>query len=196
MNKKIRLKRLEQLHYMLKNHDKLFKTIKFDLNQWTEECVPDEVCSPTHEGATNSPLSCTTAACALGSAAMYEPFRKQGLKTDVRSQIAEDGVTQLYYPGNPVYKDQDGMEAGATFFGITYGEAYWLFSAETYFKPTNSGLQELQYAKAGTITPDMVAKRVRHIIKHYSKTNEPMLYSADYPEDNLPYDYKIMGVAA
>lgn len=56
---------------------------------------------------------CGTAACALGSAALWPRFQKQGL-------TLEDNL--------PIFKDRLGIDAGVLFFGLTPSTAVSLFT--------------------------------------------------------------------
>jgi hypothetical protein len=134
MKNDIRLKRLKRLKRMLDNHDKLFTKTKFNINGWclTKVNKKGEVCN--------------TAACALGSACLYKPFMKEGLKLD----------------GNnlPTYKRHEEFDAGAKFFGITDSESNYLFSPSAY----NSSYLEKPIKN---VKPKHVALRVQELIKQY-----------------------------
>lgn len=110
MNNVTRLKRLKVLRHMLKNHDKIFKTVKFRMNTWNRALEEDRFNIKAIENG-----SCKTSACALGSAALYPPFKKLGLR---------------FEPGEiaPCYKGHTWEEAGARFFGIKSYESAYLFT--------------------------------------------------------------------
>lgn len=132
MRNTTRIKRLKQLSHMLKNHKKIFKTVKFDINTWVDEQHCDDKACVTG--------SCKTAACALGSAAIYPPFMKVGLKI---------------FDSIPAYKGSEDFWAGAIFFGIEEWESRQLFDPSLY---------NVRNPQART-----VAKRVDILIKQYRK---------------------------
>lgn len=82
---------------------------------------------------------CGTAACALGSAACYPPLMKDGLHLD--------------WLWGPAFKGTSKMEAGATFFGLTFDETYFIFTFD-------KNIHE---------RPKTVAKRVDSLLKHYRR---------------------------
>ncbi len=153
-----RLKRLNELKYVMDNHDTLFKTVEFDIGSWCESehpsLLPKEARARNHGSskifkAEKIPAACGTAACALGSAALYAPFMKKGLR-----------LTNLQN-GAPIYKDTEGFEAGEEFFGITGVESYYLFDPRSY---------EDEHEDTGDIldvTPAMVSARVQELIEKY-----------------------------
>lgn len=148
----IRIKRLKQLSYMLKNHHKLFKAekkpMRFDIQYWFDPGKPDY----TSDKAIKPGISCGTAACALGSAALYPPFKKAGLKF-----MRCDSFFNEYVP---MYKDFVGFYAGDRFFKISSAESRWLFDPQEY--------------RRKRVAPSNVAKRVDRLIKHYQKENKPL----------------------
>lgn len=154
-----RLKRLNELAFMLENHDKIFGAevteltarnangvVKFDICQWTGK------------------HGCGTAACALGSAALYKPFIKAGLKI-IKSV--------------PTFKDNDEWEAGAAFFKITFQESIFLFDPYAYQKHgilSSSGdiyKEEIGFSGEDDLTESVTARhvlgRVRKLIALYEK---------------------------
>lgn len=111
-------KRLKQLKHMMENHDTIFASkgreqqrdgknkkvkLKFSIHHW----------------------HCGTSACALGSAALYPPFVRQGLKLNANRTF-------------PVLVGEDnqsgwcGYEAGSVFFDLTEDESYFLFHPGVY----------------------------------------------------------------
>lgn len=171
MDKRTRLRRLKKLQYMLENHETIFSkpsrnnangAIRFDINRWYS--------------------SCGTAACALGSACFYKPFREEGLKIKKEPMLAP----------SPAFKKSRDFEAGARFFGISFMESYYLFFPSAYVKRDNSttasyafegfkerssfatsGLRAL--STSGNVKPHHVAKRVAKLITHYKTTNVPLV---------------------
>jgi len=84
--------RLKKLIYLLENHDTLFPNTKFNMNFWGDEITEN--------------YTCATAACALGSAALYPPFMKKGLKL----RGTDTWTSEI------LYKDFKDRSAGAAFF--------------------------------------------------------------------------------
>lgn len=189
------LKRLKDLKYMLNNHDKLFKPkkIKFNIGSWVNQNPEDRnrmKLYPTKEEAANNVCQCDSSACALGSAALYEPFIKDGLKWEIAVKNEHDEKNgwsiKGYYPEEPEFDGFSGTYAGAAFFGISNSESSWLFMPDAYFKANGDNLSSKK------ITPKMVAIRVAHLIKHYTKYPKKESIDAEY--DYLPFEYKTMGV--
>lgn len=152
MKNELRIKRLEMLKDMLENHKKIFPTVAFNMESWLDvQSVTDLVLSFFGKSKKEKNL-CGTAACALGSAAIYAPFNAMGLK------LAED-ESGFFATGTltPSYMGEDGVDAGSKFFGITEEEATDLFIPEEYEKNCHY------------ITPRDVAKRVQKVISTYSK---------------------------
>lgn len=170
-----RVSRLTKLLYMLLNHKKLFveKGIKFDLNYWQEHLDQDYV-EPTVSKVKGKTVVCNTAACALGSAAMYTPFTKLGL--GIRGYA-------------PAYSGYNDFAAGAVFFGITEEESHFLFGPFKYTNQSEQGkflkswhdryvtpLIKKYQPKPLTYEPTAkdVARRVRILLNHYKKTSIPL----------------------
>ena len=101
---------------MLTHHDQIFPKVKFDIRVWSSSVEIQD---------------CGTAACALGSACLYEPFRKQGL-----GLCSPGGVKVWPYLTGirnvPGCDSPDGFEVGAAFFGISYSESKSLFNPGAY----------------------------------------------------------------
>lgn len=136
-----RLKRLELLNTMLMEHDHIFSKVKFDIDVWNVS-GEENINNVYHRVVLKkSGEICGTAACALGSAALYEPFMKMGLR--------------IGYYNAPLYDENSEFDAGAEFFGINGRESEYLFSPSEYDQRK--------------VTPRTVAKRVRELIKQYSK---------------------------
>ena len=131
---------------MLRNHDQIFPDLAFNLVVWNAQNIgsPDSI---LRERSFYSPKEykkardCGTAACALGSACYYKPFKKLGLKMDKSWDI-------------PSYKKENGFEAGMKFFGLTRAENERLFDVQYYKKHPS---------------PKQVAKKVDRLINKYSK---------------------------
>lgn len=135
---------LEQLRYMLKNHKKLFPDVAFDMRYFV---------IPATDSVNHSdyPKKCKYAACALGSAAAYPPFRKLGLSL----VDTEAGNTQL----DVGYNGYTGFLAAARLFGISYQNAEFLFSPCSF----------PHWSPADAITPAEVIEHVDIVIREYSK---------------------------
>lgn len=144
MENQTRIRRLKQLSYMLKNHDTIFPKVKFNLRLWkgTEE-------------------SCGTAACALGSACLYQPFVEAGLGLHDHIPITQAAYKEVTQDAQPIFQGKWEFEAGADFFGITSRESVNLFAPTEY---------TAEYGKA-RICPGAVAKRVDQLIKQYGGEN-------------------------
>lgn len=145
MRNKKRLERLKHLHCMLKNHDKFFneqecagEKVEFNLSVWKAE---KGSVFHTRQGIKTA---CGTVACALGSAALYPPFMKEGL-----------GIAKTSYRATPVYNDKTGFDAGAEFFGIDLRESTYLFAPSRYKKDEPNSKD--------------VARRVKILIKRYEE---------------------------
>jgi len=182
MNRKTRLNRLRKLRHIMLNHDRVFVPgnkdnangkVLFDINTWGEEL--------TRQRARVS--HCNTAACALGSAGLYKPFRRAGLKTDPSMCMA---VTYRE-PGARASFRELGFSAGEKFFGISRYESQFLFDPLYYYARQKPFMPQGLAAKAlfipGTgngfrprhkVLPKHVAARVAQLIKHYSKHDEPL----------------------
>ena len=149
-----RLERLTELQGMLTHHDQLFtkKKVRFDIRNWAKLDYFD------------SETECGTAACALGSAALYEPFAKAGL-------CLSGGES-----GSPVCDSYEGYSAGAEFFGITPDESLFLFSPGAYGDrsheyPTAPELNAIYgfMEPVRNVTPEHVAARVGKLIEKYKE---------------------------
>lgn len=139
----IRLERLEILADMLLNHDKIFKRrkVRLDLRGWY------------------SKNDCGTAACAIGSAALYKPFIKQGLMLR-KDKIGDSLCGCPVYIPNKEFKELylAGWIAVQQFFGITQIEAEYCFHMECY---TFNNAEALE-----------VARRVTKLINQYKTKGE------------------------
>lgn len=139
--------RLTTFETLLRNIRTMVPTITyFDMGDWIDRTRTDE-----KNEVYDFPLvklqedhTCGTAACALGSAGLYKPFRDQGLITTVDCVVfkpdPETDETQHY-----------GFVAGAEFFDITIEQSKLLFSTHSY-------------EEGVTTTPEMVADRVKQIL--------------------------------
>lgn len=89
-------------------------TRKFDMGTWG-----DFGATPT-----GTEPRCATRACALGWATAIPEFNRKGLKL-----VARPGD---YMMAKVVYKGVEGTEAGQKFFGLTAGQAEYLFHDGSY----------------------------------------------------------------
>lgn len=124
------IERLTILKDMLKDFDKHFKH-RFDMEAWY----------------------CGTAACALGSAAVYPPFIELGLS--LKGTTLPD-----YYA--PYFNGSRDYWAGVRFFGITFYEALYLFNPEAYSRTQ--------------VKPYDVAERVAELISKYKEKENDELH--------------------
>ena len=86
----------------------------FDLTFWATEGWKDRECGST--------------ACALGWATAIPEFKQAGLKLKVELSYGQPRVP-IYIPA---YKEKERTSAGASFFGLSYDQASWLFSPWWY----------------------------------------------------------------
>ncbi len=135
MKNHVRMKRLYQFLHLMENYNEYFREeeIEFNISNWFK--------GELRHG-------CGTAACALGAACLYPPFKRAGLKLRIEK---EWGVPC------PTFKGSVELNAGEIFFGITYEEAADLFFGSRY-----------RTGWAGT-RPHHVATKIRKLIKKYSK---------------------------
>lgn len=120
------------------------KGVKFDIRTW---------------GSSNKEpnVSCGTAACAMGLAALSGAFR--GLKAKPAYCFWEPDTNYI----TPWFDDHEGMDAASALFDIRYEEAEWLFDPTSYSASRQTGKRgELAVAKrirdfaAGTAEPPRV----------------------------------------
>ena len=142
------VERLQEFVRLLRNlPEKLPELDSFNLGSWYRNSRTD----PYYEGCNLANLDrtvplkegfCGTSACALGTAALYGPFKEMGLgithNNDVIFEDLAAGVSVVNY------------RAGIRFFGITHDQADWLFYPGSY--------------ETTKITPEMVARRVKMIL--------------------------------
>ena len=104
-------------------------------------------------------LSCGTTACALGWATTIPSLRKAGLRLYKRDDGSGTYVT---------LKDRTsrGSEAaGAEVFGITVGEAAYLFTPEYDTYGLDEEFQKLSTSPGYTADAKAVAKHIRNFVK-------------------------------
>ncbi len=151
-----RLKRLNMLKCMLLNHDTLFPETGFNLSAWQIK-YPENI--KYSNQATAGHRECGTAACALGSAALFEPFQKMGLR------ITKNGYNAGGF--GIKYEDKSDFRAGAEFFGIGIHESYCLFDPSNY--RTREGIYDSHLDTSHAISTNRVASRVQELIEKYSQ---------------------------
>lgn len=76
-------------------------------------------------------VRCGYTACALGTAALNPTFQRQGLYLE-NGHSEPDNMAEVYY------RNVDGIEAGAQFFGIQNTSAIYLFDP-WYYRETLDG---------------------------------------------------------
>jgi hypothetical protein len=101
-------------------------------------------------------VTCGSAACALGSAAIHKPFIEQGL-------IMNSHYDQVQFGSD------FGFEAGAEFFDLTIEQAKWLFFPLLYSTEFIPEIHSVHWwvgeeDSIPIITPEMVADRVKQIL--------------------------------
>lgn len=75
-----------------------------------------------------SPNVCCSAACALGTAALYPPLFDQGLRlVNSKLRIERGAMAMVYFDG---YMDE---KAAMRFFDISFHDAGYLFSPDVYY---------------------------------------------------------------
>lgn len=151
----------------------------FDMGTWFTKVDEQYV----KEGA------CSTAACALGSAALSPWFIKRGLKMVLSEETFKFWIEGSHVPhgvpidraslekdadddkdkfsiryGNVKFKRHIGMQAGEKFFGISEQESWWLFDPNTY----NSN--------DDYVSPARVIKRIDDVIAHYKIGKDSKAY--------------------
>lgn len=131
MDNKTRLWRLKELKFLLDNWDGFFSKagVQFNVNTWF----------------TKGSVIGGTYACALGAACLYPPFKKLGLR-----------LIKGKYCRYPAYGNGCFQSVGEKFFGITYSDAFSLFSRQSF----PSSIE---------VTSTIVSKRLGKIIKKYNR---------------------------
>jgi hypothetical protein len=133
-----RMKRLEKL---LKRDAKNKKGVSFDMQIWGKV-------KGKHNRKPKPELSCNTFACALGLAAISGEFTKEGLGYNTQY------IGHNHWAIDPTFKGEVSFEVGASFFGLSFDQASWLFSPQSYS------------AIEGKEAELEAASRVRYLIKH------------------------------
>lgn len=113
--------RLRLMQVMLTFHNVIFPNTRFDLGSWQ-----------SHErGSPTKPSDCGYAACAVGSATAWLPFRLLGF-------IASP------YNGVPVYRGNIAWDAVRKFFGVTQEQAAFLFDKYKYVSGSETTPQDVR----------------------------------------------------
>lgn len=136
--KQIYQKRLETFEFLLRNLETELPEVKvFCMSTWGSDWTPEREAQETEEETVfshldpDAPNVCGTAACALGSAALYPPFIKQGLhvsKTYPDWANKKDNIDQVIGCTDPEtgYKYENGA-AGQLFFGLSRAKSDLIF---------------------------------------------------------------------
>ena len=165
MPNSLRLKRLRELAYIMDNHCRLFKNVKFNIGTW---------CSIVGGGDYEKDFfkknghTCGTAACALGSAGLWSKFRKAGLRTNKM----DNNIELFDRKGNV---EDEGFAAGGRFFGLNHDEAHYLFNPNQYTsgkRQQNPVTKKFRHDPLHVVRPASVAARVRNLIRQYESQAE------------------------
>lgn len=143
MNKRRLLKLADLLEADAKNK----KGVSFDLTAWAKKRdaeVPDWFSTHNFTRGEIVPVSCNTAACAWGLAAISGAFKKQG----VGYMIAGSGMLL------PTFEGRREIRAAIRFFDINKDQAWFLFDPEKYPAAFRKGAKGERY----------VAKRIRDFV--------------------------------
>lgn len=89
--------------------------------------------------------TCGATACALGHACTIPHFKRNGLHLCIGD-----------YP-TPTYQSRTGFMAGATFFGLSYDQAVYLFDSD-------------RYAARSMRSPKIVARRIRGLVRRLTRS--------------------------
>lgn len=161
---------------------------KFNLNTWCSISTEDEqlvdqlkakeevVYSSYERGpqVAAKDIKCGSTACALGWAASIPEFMKQGLGLYVDGDRLNFSSS---VDGEVVFITADGekymnYKAGEKFFGITYDEAEWLFSPDSYLEGYDDEDEndedfegyEDRYDDPVLSNPKVVAQRIKELL--------------------------------
>lgn len=133
MNKRRLLKLADLLEADAKNK----KGIKFDIGAWG------------YSDSGEFTVSCGTTACAMGLAVVSGAFKRAGLRARYIGSADDGGVTMI-----PIFGSHHGFDAAVQLFGISPGDAEYLFSGDHYAISEGTGAR-------GERT---VAKRIRAFV--------------------------------
>lgn len=147
--------RLQEFELLLRNlHAKVPTLTHFYMGSWFIKHFHPPAINDAVTLNSIDKNECGTAACALGAAGLYKPFRDQGLKTKKTEGLV-------------YYGTRSGIFAGMVFFDLTYGQSCWLFLPQNYAKSFRADRHNPATYLAGRtprVTPEMVARRIRKII--------------------------------
>ena len=100
-------------------------------------------------GTAGTNAECTTAACALGEAALLPQFNEDGLRLVPAANAAHiTSLIPVYRIGNKGYFE---LDAAQHFFGLTRKQAEHLFMPDGYTE--------------GAVEPGTVARRIRKLLR-------------------------------
>lgn len=140
------VERLRRLETLLRADAANPTGVKFDLGSWAEpdaslrDCDPVGLVTTTdygklywnigaeHDLKPVIPMSCQTHACALGLAALDPDFKKDGLDYRFVPASRDYAFGMMV----PTFEGEEGMHAGARFFGISYSDSRYLFEPDCY----------------------------------------------------------------
>lgn len=139
------VERLRQLASLLRADAANPTGVKFDLGVWAAPGDPTQDGSTTHyefdqplpkqdvtslDGAKVKPIpmTCNTFACALGLAAIYPEFQKQGLNYT----FLYGGPDAMIGAMIPTFEGDTGWNAGAKFFDIAQDDSRYFFDPDCY----------------------------------------------------------------
>ena len=178
MKNSTRIERLKRLIHVLKIQERADAKNKaaklngisafFDMGGWFTRINSDKLKKGT----------CGSAACALGSAALNDWFKRRGLKMDIMidydhldvseiphrfkvKEVNADGTVTIDR-GTVRFRAFEGFEAGSVFFDIYDWEARWLFDPIRYGH--------------NNIRPGEVIGRVQDLIAHYESGKDSRNY--------------------
>jgi hypothetical protein len=101
---------------------------------------------------------CGYAACAVGWACTIPAFRKAGLKMQSIQAVYD---TTVNFKMTPRYKNAEGFEAAAKFFGIDEDVAEYLFESDAF-------------GWSGKPRPESVARRIRKVVQDRQAGKNPL----------------------
>lgn len=154
--------RLRILADMLENHDKYFPTTKLWMPGWgnvkaNENC--DYLPSELQKRVGRRVVKCTSAACAFGSACLFPPFNRRGLRAQPKALTSWNSIEPEYVDGKGT--SHLNWVAATEFFGLSSQEAFYLFDGGSYYYTADG---EPLIDRESDITADMVAKRVYELL--------------------------------
>ena len=176
------IERLELLKKALQEEELKEQIQTFDMETWgtfnlepdnLEECE-EEVSKIAHKESCFftdiddcriiPPNACATAACALGTAALYPPLFDQGLRLITNTRLLKH---KLHLGCTVYYEGHTETDAGAKFFDLSYDEARFLFNPAYYVDENHLAIDEPIMEYPNDITRDVVINRIDALINGY-----------------------------